>query len=247
MQGLLINTTPQEIINIMCGKQNLILRKMKPVHELPMVGYLYCSKNGINIEKDCGLGFPESLNGRVIAKFMIDKIEKVVSCLIKEWGEDPWERRMSLRLEETDDDGFDEHLIFDSGYDGEYKKLHDALKFPFPSDKGAPVPKAFKEGVVYGYAIHISDLEIFDKPKELGDFMFADWNKGLEAALEKARKEDEKFAKRIFNGDADETEVANCEELTMLGYVMSGMVRQAPISWLYVEELECEPPSLYDL
>ena len=86
-----------------------------------------------------------------------------------------------------------------------------------------------------GYAWHISDLKIFDEPKGLNAFLKPNWNKGLDKELERARKEDAKIIKRIENGIAFDDEIANCEELTLLGFELSGLIEKAPKSWRYVE------------
>ena len=105
-----------------------------------------------------------------MAKFTLGKVERVVSCIAHDWGDDPWEMRYSLRLEESDTEHCDDQLISEGGF--KYlSTVCDYLGFDFPiSRSGFGHRPDFKEGVTYGYAWRISDLEIFDMPIELKKF-----------------------------------------------------------------------------
>lgn len=183
MKSILISIKPEFVAKILNGEKTIEVRKNAPKCDLPIDVYIYCTRGGAlyimrdMFKKNCykavygkrehKTAYKCDLSRHVVAKFTLRKVEEIVSCIIKEWGDDPWETRMSLRLKNTDDDGFDDNLIFKSGFDGAYGELHKYLRFPFSSRKGAGVSPDFKEGVVYGYAWHISDLVIFDEPKML--------------------------------------------------------------------------------
>ena len=85
-----------------------------------------------------------------------------------------------------------------------------------------------------GCAIHITKLEIFDKPKELWQFKTPTNAKRYEKDLEQAYEDDYEIGTRIAEGIANDDECANCVELTELSECYYGLQRP-PQSWCYVE------------
>ncbi len=73
MKQILISIKPEWVEKILNGEKTLEIRKSAP-KELPCEVYIYCTKSGLNIEKDCGLGFPERINGKVVARFTLDGV-----------------------------------------------------------------------------------------------------------------------------------------------------------------------------
>jgi predicted transcriptional regulator len=192
MKSIMISIRPEWVEKIANGIKSIEVRSSAPkdwmdylsdktkVEPKPRPAFIYCTKgkpltrlgtlwNGDRKTDVFSLSYPPNAtyNGKVVGKFTLRKVERIITCIVSEWGDDPWEKRPALRLEETDDDGWDWHLLYDSGFDGHYGELYEYLGFPF---HGYGRPKDFEEGKTFGYAWHISDLEIFDEPKPLSDF-----------------------------------------------------------------------------
>lgn len=189
MKSILISIKPKWVAKILNGEKTIEIRKTAPKCDLPVDVYIYCTKDkrhllrrfpGFRL-KQKGMRYqirnrlyfsnPPILNGKIVAKFTLRKIERVVSCVAKDWGDDPWEMRYSIRLEESDAPNLDDQLMYKGGFESEWTNpVYDYLGFDFPTcHPGFGKRPDFKEGVVYGYAWHISDLEIFDEPKDLSE------------------------------------------------------------------------------
>ena len=95
MLAILMSTQPKWLVKILNGEKTIEIRKTMPKCELPITVYLYCAKgrqalynkrfdNGeLNIYKeyfldDYGYTKPPVLNGKVVAKFTLNKVEEVV-------------------------------------------------------------------------------------------------------------------------------------------------------------------------
>ena len=154
MKSILISIKPKYVADILNGKKTIEIRKTMPKCDLPIDVYIYCTKGIHNLVKpkelDKYLLFTNgalksvsetSLNGKVVAKFTLNKVEY-------------FEREYSSRY--IDD---------------------------YYGDKGEPLNKKFYKkacltedelfdyiGSGSGYAWHISNLVIFDTPKELSEF-----------------------------------------------------------------------------
>ena len=153
MKSILIVIKPEQVVKILMGEKTAEILKTMPKCDLPIDVYIYCTKIGVSVEKDCGLGFPEPINGKVLAKFTLKRIDDI--------------SRKVMRL----------------------------------------------------YAWNISDLQIFDKPKELSEFFhgFKLKNKGT----------------ILFDYDYEAL-----RQRTLFGYEYSYPLKKAPRSWCYVEVRE---------
>ena len=102
--------------------------------------YIYCTKGGAGLYHQRFWA-----NGKVVARFWCDKVEEIKYHFgyydMGEWAESYILENSCLSAEELDN-----YLQASKEYDE--KKI----------------------SRVYGYAIHITNLEIFDKPKELSEF-----------------------------------------------------------------------------
>lgn len=225
MKSILLSVRPEWVAKILNGKKTIEIRKTSPKCDLPIDVYIYCTKgdylhhnkNGwfvfdmpttfIAQEDFVTVKEQKPFNGKVVAKFTLREVEEMEYSMY--YGYTPKDHESSFPAE-------------------------------WPFWKRACI--THKELWDYGngkpriYAWYISDLVIFDKPKELSDFMKPNWDDGLDKALEQARKEDAKIAERIHNGDSFDGEIDNCEELTLVGFKLSGRITKAPKSWCYVEE-----------
>jgi len=97
MKSILMSKPPKQVANILNGKQTILITKTAPKCGLPVTVYIYCTKRGVAIEKDLGLGFPEPINGRVVAKFTLTEVEELKPfSLMKMLGEDLTEKQAEI-------------------------------------------------------------------------------------------------------------------------------------------------------
>lgn len=212
MKSILISIKPEWVAKILNGDKTIEIRKTMPKTELPCKVYIYCTKN-----KNRPLAFHETtqryhtfpinvsnkLNGKVVAEFTLNKIDTIEICdpfvFRNNEQEDWWWFKSNACL---DCEQIMSYIGYGSDHDGwgnEYDK---------------------------GYAWHIDNLKIYDKPKELSDFHkplsdkdFEEGNYSLECAGEVACMDwpegSEYCADCIYGG---------AKPLT-----------KAPQSWCYVE------------
>jgi predicted transcriptional regulator len=162
MKAILMSIKPENLINILNHNKTLELRKSVPTNFVGWV-YLYCTKgkpylgygnyftNSQNWETGLTIGdnengFDTIMNGKVVARFWFDEYEKV-----------------SLQL--VDKSGYDEDRLYD--YETQKLSIDELLlKTCLSYDE----LHNFLDNKEYGYALHIKNLEIFDKPMELSEF-----------------------------------------------------------------------------
>lgn len=141
MKSILISIKPIHVANILDGRKTLEIRKSFPkyLENEPIECYIYCSKgtkyklyknshNKYWVNKNS----ENYLNGKVVAKFTLKKVEKIY------FGEDYW------------------------------KATDEPINILEKACLSARDITRYLNGE--GYAWHISDLVIFDEPKELSDF-----------------------------------------------------------------------------
>lgn len=162
-RAILMSIKPKWIAKILNGEKTIEVRKKFPKDYRGWV-YIYCTRDNRQLVKpkdyDKHLLFTKgavdysnehSLNGKVVARFWCDKVEEIHNCEEPYTYDQWWFTYYTNTLEDEND-----LLIASRLY---YEELHGYLKGK------------------KGYAIHISKLEIFDKPKELSEFMPIKWNK----------------------------------------------------------------------
>lgn len=148
MKAILISIKPRYVADILNHKKVIEIRKSYPRCDLPIDVYIYCTKdnkNGLHwnthkwvcVNNDTDVLKEICFNGKVVAKFTLNKVEKINSYLEPE----QWYKT-------NDTSGAD--LIKKSCLT--FKELDDYLLSG------------------NGYAWHIDNLEIFNKPKELSEF-----------------------------------------------------------------------------
>lgn len=168
MRKIIVVIRPQWVAKILNGEKTLEIRKTLPKEwkdylsgktdkkPEPVEVLIYCTKDKgklvFDYQTDQYQVFYESdsncednLNGKVVAKFtlnMVEKIKEDESCGLL------WSQTM---IEET--------LLKASCLTQE--ELYGYLSVSIGCDN---------DGWVYGYAWHIDNLVVFDKPKELSDF-----------------------------------------------------------------------------
>lgn len=163
---ILITLPPEQVANILNGKQTIIIQKTAPKCELPIEACIYCAKDtsggllvkntstdtigfakGKAVLKDdlTRFSYIQLFNGKVVAKFTLKKVEEILAL--------PTEIGCS------------------------YQTV--TLPFKFLMQKSCVNSEGFNHYLKCknGYAWHISDLQIFDKPKEIIEF-FEPYNCG---------------------------------------------------------------------
>lgn len=154
MKSVLLSVKPQHVANILNGIKTLEIRKRFPKDYVGWV-YIYCTKNGgiLAVHKKNGLveysyrkgkakpNVINHLNGKVVARFWCDKVEYVENTYDEfRWGEEDYST---------------ETLNPDVLYEKSCLSFEEMDKY-LKGDCGC--------------AIHITNLEIFDKPKEISKF-----------------------------------------------------------------------------
>lgn len=182
MKAILISIKPQWVAKILNGEKTIEIRKRFPKDYVGWV-YIYCTKDRKEYDFFDKKGhYQYSANGKVVARFWCNNVEEIKYHFgyynMGEWTESYILENSCLTAEELDN-----YLQASKEYDE--KKI----------------------SRVYGYAIHITKLEIFDKPKEISDFYKAP---------------DEKYAKW-------------CRENSVHGLCIIQSLTRAPQSWCYVE------------
>lgn len=195
MKSILISIRPEWVAKILNGEKTIEVRKSVPKCELPVDVYIYCTKGHneshplpgtqegrklvfgnhmVYYDEYTMNGTP--LNGNVVAKFTLRKVEKT-----------------SYRFGLTGD------AVQTETYPPYYLERDACLS----TDE----LMAYTNGGRKGYAWHISDLEIFDRTKDLSEF-------GT-------------FRKIERGGPAASVETYRMEFVPL---------KKAPESWQYVEE-----------
>ena len=194
MKSILISIQPKWCELIASGKKTIEVRKTRPKIETPFKVYIYQTKNEAGLKH-----FDQHSNklndfliirkcGTVIGEIVCDKVFPIYAQYYDHGS-----------AERTPD-----KLIFTGGID--YQKLlleacisyQELFYYTIKRDR-------------FSYCWHISDLKIYDKPKELDMF----------------RKPCSFSCKECGNGKGD---CSTCGELNTL--------TRAPQSWCYVEELQ---------
>ena len=164
-QAILMSIRPQYVAKILNGEKTIEVRKKFPKDYVGWV-YIYCTKGGENLTKLVHIGYEilnnfelknatelgdvlDVLNGKVVAKFWCDKVEEI-ECI----------------------------SVGDSDYGSLYADTEyctETLSEKELTQKSCVLPNEIFEYLdedfdKVGYAIHISKLEVFEKPKELEDF-----------------------------------------------------------------------------
>ena len=144
MKSVLIAIRPQGVEKIAKGEKTIEVRKSAP-KEVPFKAYIYCTKE--KKQDDiiwAGIfGDRGKWNGRVIGEFICDKVE-MVNAKCSDYGIDLF---------------YHDCLTNGCLTEREIEKY-----FNIPEDRDLRAMKG------NGYVWHISDLKIYDKPKELSEF-----------------------------------------------------------------------------
>ena len=141
MKSLMISIQPQWVEKILNGEKTVEIRKNAPKLKPPFKCYIYCTKARPHIGKFTR-GFLHYFNGRIVAEFVCDEIKYhgMEDLIVKEDAERALAGSCLTRKQVID---------YLGGKNTDY--AYDPNRFDF-----------------YGW--HISDLKVYDTPKELNEF-----------------------------------------------------------------------------
>lgn len=140
MEAVLVSIKPNWCKFIWAGVKTVEVRKTRPKLETPFKVYIYCTGHDGWIMKSPKAGV-QKMDSRVIGEFTCDKIDKLVHV----------GTMMDINI---------------LTLDGWYKPAGELLQAACLTEAAA---KKYLQGR-NGYGWHISDLKIYDKPRELDEF-----------------------------------------------------------------------------
>lgn len=209
MKSVLISIQPKWVEKIANGEKTIEVRKTAP--EVPFKAYIYCTKAKPYLYREAnppfelfldsqlykGDGYDDRLfSGKVIGEFICDKVDKIIPL---------------------------QHTYYN--YIG--LPIANVIEYGIWNDDLTQMCLKKKEIYNYGkgkmlYGWHISDLKIYDKPKELSEFKTPPCEKGEKACAN---------CKCLVKVNTPDRYECEC-------YVEDGKpITRAPQSWQYVEEL----------
>ena len=147
MKAILISIKPKWVAKILNGEKTIEIRKTMPKCDLPIDVYIYCTKDkprAIMTDKGCVVANTLEVGGNSQYKSAYSLSGKVVAKFtLDKVGEIKFDDKEVQRKACLTEDELFEYLFVNEPYHEDMKK---------------------------GYAWHISNLVIFDKPKELSEF-----------------------------------------------------------------------------
>lgn len=146
MKSVLMSIKPEYCELIAAGIKTVEVRKSKPQIKTPFKCYIYCTKQ---FYKNGDGYFQGKYCGKVIGEFVCDKIDKIVHAGTS---------NENVQLCTINDDWL--YRSLSNEYLSQTKLTYGELE------------KYSNGGNLYGW--HISDLVIYDEPKELSEFMVID-------------------------------------------------------------------------
>jgi predicted transcriptional regulator len=158
MKSVLISIQPKWVEKICKGEKTIEVRKTRPKLETPFKVYIYCTKHKERlievVHKGDDMGYcVYNEDTPMFIKTFADMALLGTNMVGKVIGEFVCDRIEDFSQWEYDYSSLLRHINLYAGTNGDYKFLDNYLK-----------------GEKYGYAWHISDLKIYDKPKELSEF-----------------------------------------------------------------------------
>lgn len=212
----MLSIRPEWCEKIARRKKTIEVRKNRPKLETPFKCYIYCTKATQMQSDNWFLGYADELcfdkNGKIKFGFIRPELWPVVGMNGKVIGEFV-----------CDDI---EKVAMDSKYD--------FLAMISMSDRSCvslPVLEDYANGEYYLYGWHISDLVIYDKPKELSDFM--KYSDDYDRPCEKGSCCENEYFDYSENCKACHIDFdgTNCPKMKL---------QRPPQSWCYVEEVQDE-------
>lgn len=206
MKAVLLSIRPEWCNLIIRGQKTLEVRKTRPKLETPFKVYIYCTRTASkefnsddrnwDVSAKVHGGWPDK-RGHVIAEFTCDRVDTIIHI-------------QSAECFESAKPGIRDERYF-------YKPIDDLLQ---ESNLSLQELENYLQGR-NGYGWHISDLKIYNQPKDIMCF-------------HRAVEENELWCKKCAIGKKKDVHCAFC-------YGLDGLrLRRPPQSWCYVEELSNE-------
>ena len=166
-KAILISIKPKYVADILNGKKTIEIRKSMPKCDLPCKVHIYCTKDtkhlvapfhfvegwfyrvyddNTSYANGCSSNIGETINGKVVAEFTLNKIDLLVDYGFGIHYVDKELKDLDLDFLRTNSCLTDEQIYFYLGLKKDSGYYND------------------------GYVWHIDDLIIYDKPKELSEF-----------------------------------------------------------------------------
>ena len=210
MKAVLISIRPKWCEKIISGEKTIEVRKTRPKLNPPFRCYIYCTKameRLICILRDGDENYGEIYHGKTV----FIKTDEGSIC-------DTWGKRQKVFGEFTCDriDEYDDDTIFSFQHE-DYARWND-----FDLDRACMHPEDFQNYAngkwLYGW--HISDLKIYDTPKELNEFWFPP----------------ELYCEKERCGSCPYDQVADVNGEYSFDCEWKRPLTRPPQSWCYVEE-----------
>lgn len=254
MKAVMISIQPKWVELIASGKKTIEVRKTRPKIDTPFKCYIYCTKASKKYQTICGCmvintdelyRLPNGkikhdwsgelmccngeyskdnfLNGKVIGEFVCDRIEDFYCASV------PYQKENNLGYGHFVDngvykvDGWFEGVVFERND----RYIDSMLKNKDLDEMRLSAQELFDYIGIgkYLYAWHISDLVIYDKPRDISEFYSTRWDmpcenkkRGFSMDFCMAYPEGSHFCKEL-----------NCDKKRL---------KNPPKSWCYVEEKE---------
>lgn len=225
MKAVLISIQPKWVEKIESGEKTIEVRKTKPNLQTKFKCYIY-ETQAIYKTRLLGLNCRCQGMGKVIGEFVCDRIDDFYCCSV------PYKKENNLGYGRFLDngvykvDGWHEGVVFERNdrYIDSMLKNNDLKEMCLSAQEIFDYIGIGK----YLYAWHISDLKIYDKPKELSEFYIFDSDKRRPSV-------DCEYKKRGFSHDwCLQADNRFCNELLC----DKKRIKRPPQSWCYVEELQ---------
>ena len=229
MKAVLIGIRPEWCAKIASGEKKIEVRKSRPKLETPFKVYIYCTKDAKKqfwtgprysyVDDHSHNAFDKCGNGKVIGEFVCDRIDKI------------WKRGCPENFDYC-------YLSLNEwGNDDIASEINDITASCLSKNElnlyGAKVPW------LSGW--HISNLKIYDAPRELGDFWLYNeelhkrYDSGTDYCCYDGANE---YGEALTDcGDAY-LNIRNCLRCWNEWSGWCHHLKRAPQSWCYVEEIE---------
>ena len=200
-KAVLLSVRPNWCKMIWAGMKEAEVRKTRPKLETPFKAYIYCTGHDGWIMKSPKAGV-QKMDSRVIGEFICDKIDKLVH--VGACNDDV----LRLNIETPD---------------GLWKPAESLLQAACLTEATA---EKYLQGR-NGYSWHISDLKIYDKPRELDEFSrFGFFGMGRSNCV-------------CGNWRCENYEPSESYMIPPTCKIEGCSIYRPPQSWCYVEDAEC--------
>lgn len=175
MKDILISIRPQWVGKIANGKKTIEVRKTRPKLETPFKCFIYCIERGVKLVRGpipeteyCCYISDDFVNGKVVGEFICDRIEDFYCASV------PYQKENNLGYGRFVDNGvykvngWREGIVFERND----RYIDTMLNNDDLKEMCLSAQELFDYIGVgkHLYAWHISDLKIYDKPRELSEF-----------------------------------------------------------------------------